>query len=130
MRVSFTSLDLKSKIKEHKQRQDEKIMQNLQAKWSRKECNIGLFGISSALVDWAVAPLISKQIINKTNIKSNYLSVVSVVGFGIFALGSLSGYIFNKIDEKKNTKLGNFAYMLFNGPNSLKKNDSKINANV
>ena len=129
MRVSFTNLDLKSKIKEHNQKQDEKIMQNLQTKWSRRECNIALFGISSVLADCAIMPLISKQI-TKRNIKTDALEAAAAVGFVIFALGSLGGYIFNKIDEKKNTKLGDFAYILFNGPNSLKKNDSKIDTNA
>lgn len=46
----------------------------------------------------------------------------SIVGMTILGIGALGGYIFNKIDQKKTTKLGDFAYKMFNGPNSLKKN--------
>ena len=128
MKVSFSSLDLKSKIENYKQKRDEKIMKNLQTNWDRKKCNVGLFGLSAALIDFIATPLITKQIVSK-NIKANSFSTSASLGFGILGFGLLIGYIFNKIDEKKNTKLGNFAYIFFNGPNSL-KNNSKIDTNL
>ena len=57
-----------------------------------------------------------------TNIKSSHMLLNSIVGMTILGIGALGGYIFNKIDQKKTTKLGDFAYKMFNGPNSLKKN--------
>ena len=130
MKVSFTALDLKSKIIEHKQKQDEKIRQSLQKTTSRKESIIGTFGLTAALVDWFAAPKITQKIIENTNTKMHPLSVNAMVGFAILGIGLLSGFIFSKIDEKKHTKLGDFAYISSNGPKARGELKKKIDTNA
>ena len=121
MRISFTGIDLNSKIKEIKQKQDKKIIENIHTKWDRKKCNAALFGIGSVAASSLCTPIITKQLLSKTNIKTQPISLDARIGIGILALGVLTGHLFNKIDEKKNTKLGDFAYMLFNGPKAKEK---------
>ena len=128
MQISFTSLDLKSKIKEYKPKQDKEVVKNSQTEYNRKKCITGFFGLGSAIASSALSPLISKQIYNKTNINIHPLSMNARVGLAILGVGILGGYIFSKIDEKKNTKFGDFLYNFYNNPRALTKKDKKVDA--
>ena len=118
MKVSFTSLNLKTKAQEHKQKQDKRIIQNLQTQKSRKYCIVSLFELTGALACFFCPPAVTDKILSKTNMKINYFTMDALLGFGILGAGAIGGRIFSKIDEKKNTKFGDFAYRLFNGKNS------------
>ena len=126
MKISFTGADIKTKVQNYKQKQDAKIIENLQAERSRKSCNIGFFGFTSALVGSFVAPSITKQLLTKTNLNIHPLSLDARVGMGIIAIGLLSGTVFNKIDEKKPTKLGDFLYKLNNRHKTTNEIVSKV----
>lgn len=76
---------------------------------------------SAALLDCFISTPITKQILKKTKFKQTYMSLNAIVGMTILGIGALGRYVFNKIDEKKATKLGDFAYKMFNGRNSLEK---------
>ncbi len=128
MQISFTSLDLKSKIKEYKPKQDKEVAKNSQTEYNRKKCITGFFGLGSAIASSALSPLISKQIYNKTNINIHPLSMNARVGLAVLGVGILGGYIFSKIDEKKNTKFGDFLYNFYNNPRALMKKDKKVDA--
>jgi len=130
MKVSFVGIDLKTKVNNFKQKRDEKIIKNLQTEYDRKKCIMGFFGLTSAVASSALSPLISKQIYNKTNINIHPLSMNARVGIAIIGVGVLGGYIFNKIDKKKNTKFGDFLYNLYNNPRMLIKKDKKVDASV
>ena len=130
MQVSFAGIDLKTKVNNFKQKRDEKIIKNLQTEYDRKKCIAGFFGLSSAIASYALSPSISKQIYNKTNINIHPLSMNARVGIAIIGAGLLSGYIFNKIDEKKNTKFGDFLYNFYNNPKMLIKKDKKVDVNA
>ena len=101
MKVAFTGLDLKTKYKDFKKKQDEEIINNVQKKWDRKKCNIAFFTVTSVLVDCFTSNIITKQIIKKTNINTHSMALNSIVGIVIIGFGLLSGYIFNKIDKKR-----------------------------
>lgn len=130
MQVSFTGIDLKTKVNDFKQKRDERIIKNLQTEYDRKKCIGSFFGLGSALASTVLSPLISKQIYNKTNINIHPLSMNARVGAAILGAGILGGCIFNKIDEKKNTKFGDFLYNFYNNPRALKKRDEKVDINA
>ena len=130
MKVSFTNSNLVTKIKEYKKEQDKRIIQHTQEKWDRKKCNTGLFGLGAVLTSYAVSPALTKHILQKTKANIIPISLEAGISLGIMATGIIAGHLFNKIDEKKNTKLGDFASLLFNGPRSIEKNSSKINVNA
>lgn len=114
MKVSFGT-NIKSRISEAKKKQDAKIMENVNTPWDRKKCTFGLITLSSALID-AATPVITKQLIKKSNLHP--LSLNAAVGGVILAAGTIAGIILSRIDAKKNTKLGDFAYKFFNGRNA------------
>ena len=128
MRISFKGFDLKNKVQELKQKQDERIIENLTKERPRKQCIMGGFGLASAIASSVASPIITKQIIRKGKINIHPLSLNARIGFGILGAGLLAGFIFSKIDEKKNTKLGDFLYKLDNGQISIRKDSSKIDA--
>ena len=91
----------------------------LKERWSRKKCNTGVIMLSSALVSSFASESLTDLYIKKVpNTKLHPLSINARIGIGILALGAVSAFIFNKIDEVKNTKFGDVAYKMFNGPHA------------
>lgn len=87
---------------------------NVNPTWSRSRCNIGFFTLSAALIDCFASSKLTDLAIKKTNTKMHRLGVDGIVGISVLAVGFLAGLLFNAYDKQNPTKLGNFAYKLFN----------------
>ena len=88
--------------------------------------NTGFALFSAALVSTLAESPITALILTKTNTQAHPLSISARICMGIMALRGVGAIVLNKLDAKSHTKLGNFAYKLFNEPNAKTPQNNNI----